>query len=95
MFPYAKQLSEGVPQGDTAPHISFRNPLEFDVTVHSPPSQYCSDKPKNLKKLGSVGGLGSMGRSNRKNSPLFPPFLVFSISFSTDNFFNRTVLPPF
>ena len=24
---YAKRLSEGVPQGDTAPHISFRNPL--------------------------------------------------------------------
>ncbi len=50
------------------------------------------DKPKNLMKLGSVGGVGSIGRSDRKNSPLFLVLLVFSLSFSTDNFFNRTVL---
>ena len=45
-----------------------------------------------LGGVGSVGSVGSMGRSDRKNSPLFPLFLVFSLSFSTDNFFNRTVL---
>ncbi len=84
------------------------------LDIHYYSLQYCSDKPKNLMKLGSVGSVGgvgsmeerggrvgSVGREWRKSCSLVLPFFstfsilrrtFFSLSLSTDNFFNRTVL---